>query len=364
MLHAGQDAYMTWRTGIVFSPVCLLHKAGEYHPESPARLRLIMRGIEDSNLLENERIALIEPRAASLHDLRMAHSVQYIKMIRDICKCGGGLLDEETGTAISQGSFLAASFAAGGAIRAVEFVMKGRLKNAFVLCRPPGHHAGYAYADGFCIFNNVALAAKYLINEFSLDGILIFDIDAHHGNGTQEIFYDTDEVLYISLHEDPSEFPGTGFVNEIGDGRGTGYTVNIPFPYGTSDHAYWRAIKSIVTPIIEQYEPRFILISAGFDGYFRDFIGELSLSAYIYPSIFQIMLDLAHKFSGDRLVAILEGGYRLGFLKKIIPAVISRMAGLEFNLRDDRPKIDLTAQRSAEKIVEEAREIQSRFWNL
>jgi len=355
---------MTWRTGIIFSPACLLHKAGEYHPESPARLKLIMRGIKDSNLLKNERIALIEPDAAGLDDLRMAHSVQYINMIRDICQRGGGLLDEETGTAISKESFLAASFAAGGAIKAVELVMNRRLENAFVLCRPPGHHAGYAYADGFCIFNNVALAAKYLINEHSFDGILILDIDAHHGNGTQEIFYDTDEVLYISLHEDPSEFPGTGFVNEVGDGRGTGYTVNIPFPYGTSDPAYWKAIKSVVTPIIEQYGPRFILISAGFDGYFRDSIGELSLSAYIYLGIFQIMLDLAHKFSGDRLVAVLEGGYRLRFLRKIVPAVISRMAGLEFNLRDDWPELDMTAQRLAEKIIEETRETQSRFWNL
>jgi len=352
------------KTGIIYSPKFLLHKTGEDHPESPMRLRAAMQGIKQAGLLENERCILIEPQAASMGDLQRVHSPKYINMIKEFCEKGGGLLEEETGTILSEESFAVACLAAGGAIQAVRMVMTGELKNAFVISRPPGHHASPTEASGLCIFNNVAIAAKYLLDEFSLKRILILDVDAHHGDGTQEIFYDTDEVLYISLHEDPSEFPKTGFIHEIGEGRGRGYTVNIPLLFGTTDPAYWKAIKSVVMPIISEYRPEFILISAGFDGYFRDRVGELSLSAYIYPRIFQVIMDLAHLFSRDRLVAVLEGGYRFIFLRRIIPAVISRMAGIEIKIRDERPPFDVWIQKIAEKIIEEVRETHSRFWTL
>jgi len=352
------------KTGIIFSQGYLLHRTGDSHPESPARLKAIMRGIKRSRLLEGERCVLIEPRIASLDELKTVHSSRYIRMIKEFCRRGGRLLDEETGTVVSPESFAVARLAAGGAIKAVDMVMKGKLRNAFVISRPPGHHASRDHASGFCIFNNVALAAKHLIDEFLLKRILILDVDAHHGDGTQEIFYDTDEVLYISLHEDPSEFPESGFIHEVGKGKGTGYTVNIPLPFGTSDSAYWKAVKSIVIPIIRRYSPRFILVSAGFDGYFRDALSELSLSAYIYLKVFQVMIDSAHIFSRDKLVAILEGGYRSRFLRNIIPAIISRMAGVEAKIRDDRPPFNMEAQKMAEKVIEEVRETQSRFWKL
>ena len=352
------------KTGIVYSQRYLLHKTGEDHPESPARLRSIMRGIDRSHILEDERCVLIEPRAASLGELSQVHSSKYVEMIREFCRRGGGLLDEETGTTVSPESFETARLAAGGAIQAAQMVMRGELRNAFVISRPPGHHACRDVASGFCIFNNVALAAKSLMDVFSLKRILIFDLDAHHGDGTQRIFYDTDKVLYISLHEDPSEFPGTGFIHEVGEGKGLGYTVNIPLPFGTTDSAYWKAIKSIVMPIIRQYRPEFILISAGFDGYFRDSLSELSLSAYIYLSIFQVMMDFAHLFCEDRIVAVLEGGYYLRFLKKMIPAIIARMAGLESKIRDDRPFLSLEVQKMAEKIIKEVEETHSKFWKL
>ncbi len=352
------------KTGIIYSQRYLLHRTGEGHPESPARLRAIMQGIKQARLLENERCTLIEPRPASLNDLQLVHSLDYISRIKEFCRRGGGLLEEEAGTVVSKESFTVACLAAGGAMQAAQMVMKGELKNAFVVSRPPGHHAGRAHASGFCIFNNVALAAESLLDKFSLRRILILDVDAHHGDGTQRIFYDTDEVLYISLHEDPSEFPGAGFIHEVGEGKGAGYTVNIPLPFGTTDSAYWRAIKSIVMPIIGQYRPEFILISAGFDGYFRDAVSELSLSAYIYLKVFQVMMDSARIFSKDKLVAVLEGGYRSRFLRKIIPVIISRMAGLEARIRDDRPFFNMEAQKIAEKVIKEVRETHSRFWRL
>ena len=352
------------KTGIVYSQRFSLHRTGEGHPESPRRLRSILHGIKSSHLLDDERFILIEPQSASLEALQLVHSPEFISRIREFCKRGGGLFEEETGTVLSPESFVVARLAAGGALKAVEMVMDRKVKNAFVISRPPGHHASRTHTFGFCIFNNVALAAKYLVEKFSLRRILILDIDSHSGDGTQRIFYDTDKILYISLHEDPSEFPGLGFLNEVGEGDGLGYTVNIPLPFGTTDSAYWKAMKSIVIPVMRQYKPEFVLISAGFDGYFRDSIGELSLSAYIYLRVFQAMLDFAHLFNRDRMVAILEGGYRSSFLRRIVPAVIARMAGIDVEIRDDRPFFNVEAQKKAEKVIREVKETHSRFWEL
>jgi len=352
------------KTGIIYSPRYLLHLTGEGHPESPRRLRAAMLGIREAGLLENERCILIEPRDASLDELQLVHSFSYVRMVRDLCERGGGYLDEETETVVSPESFAVARLVAGGAIMAVQMVMDGKLKNAFVVSRPPGHHASSNRASGFCIFNNVALAAKHLIDKFSLKRILILDVDAHHGDGTQRIFYNTDKVLYVSLHEDPSEFPEAGFIHEIGEGKGLGYTVNIPLPFGTTDPAYWKAMKSIAIPIIRQYRPEWILVAAGFDGYFRENLSELSLSAYVYPTIFHAVMSLAHLFSGDRIVAVLEGGYRPRFMKKIIPQIISLMAGIEARIRDDRPPFSLKVHRMAEMIIDEVKETHSNFWTL
>jgi acetoin utilization deacetylase AcuC-like enzyme len=350
------------KTAIVYSPRYLDHDPGPNHYESPRRLRTIIGGLRESGLLEHENCSIIEPQTASLKDLELVHSSGYIEFVRKTSESGGGLLAEQT--VASRESFEVARLAAGGAIDAVNKVMAKDFCNAFALVRPPGHHAGPDYALGFCLFNNVALAAAHLLRRYCLNRILVLDIDAHHGNGTQEIFYDTDKVLYVSLHEDPSEFPETGFVDETGEGTGAGYTVNIPFPYGTGDPAYLKAMKRLVIPIVQQYKPQFILVSAGFDGYYKDSIAELSLSAYVYPRIFQMVLDLAHRFCGDRVVAVLEGGYSLPFLRKIVPSITAQMAGLNVGVRDRRPLLNWDAQREAEKIIEYVRKVQSCFWEL
>jgi acetoin utilization deacetylase AcuC-like enzyme len=350
------------KTAVVFSTRYLAHNPGFGHPESPLRLKAIMGGINQSALLENENCSLIEPRPASLRELELVHRSQYISHVRRLSKSGGGLLGEYT--SVSQESFEVARLAAGGVMKAVDKIMAGEFRNAFVLARPPGHHAGPSYALGFCIFNNVALAARYLLQNFGLDRVVVLDIDAHHGNGIQEIFYGANEVLYIGLHQDPSEFPETGFISETGEGEGLGYTVNIPLPFKTGDPAYWKATKNIVAPIIREYRPQFFLVSAGLDGYYRDSVGELSLSAYIYPGIFQTVMDLARHICKDRIVAVLEGGYRLRFLKKIVPAIVARMAGLNVRIRDTRPFIDLDAQKEAEKTIENVRRVQSCYWAL
>ena len=321
-----------------------------------------MKGIEQESLLKKANLSLIKPRLASTRELELVHSSEYISLVKRVAESGGGFLGEYT--TASRESFEVARLAAGGAIKAVSKVMSREFRNAFVLARPPGHHAGHGYALGFCIFNNVALAAAYLLQNLGLHRVLILDVDVHHGNGTQEIFYATDKVLYISLHEDPTEYPETGFVDETGRKEGEGYTVNIPLPFGSGDPAYWKAVKTIVAPIAMQYKPQFVLVSAGFDGYYRDMVGELSLSAYIYPAIFQAIKDIALHSCEDRMVAVLEGGYQFWFLRKVVPAAVGKIAGINMRIRDARPFLDLDAEREAEKTLEHVKRVQSGFWEL
>jgi len=351
------------RTAIIYSQKYLEHETGSDHPERPQRLTAIMNGIRKSKLVEcREKIVFIKPSPASLEDLQLVHTQGYIEKVKLICEGEGGLIDEET--PVSKESFEVAKLAAGGAIKAVREVISGNFDNAFVLSRPPGHHAGSNYSLGFCIFNNVALAAKYLIVNQSVKRILILDVDAHHGNGTQEIFYNTSNVLYVSVHEDPTEFPRTGFAREVGVDDGRGYTVNVPLPFGSSDPAYWKAFKNIVLPIVEQYSPQFILVSAGFDGYYRDSVSDLALSAYMYPKIFQTMLSMAHKLCDGKIVAVLEGGYNLWFLKRIVAVCIGKMAGISLKVRDRRPPINPEIEKEANKVINVVRRIQSRYWSL
>jgi len=273
------------------------------------------------------------------------------------------MLDKED-TVVSPESYEVALLAAGGTLKAADLVMAGKFRNAFAFVRPPGHHAGPGYSMGFCVFNNIAVAAAHLLEKFSLDRVLILDIDAHHGNGTQEIFYRSNKVLYVSLHEDPFEFPLTGFADEVGEDKGAGYTVNVPLPYGTDDRIYLRAFNEIAVPIINQYKPQFILVSAGFDNHYTDPIGNLSLSALSYIKIFDTILESASKFCQGKLVAVLEGGYSLRFLGKMACAVTTRLAEIPYSIRDKHYGAGFKIKRKGEKTIEQVKKIQSSFWNI
>jgi acetoin utilization deacetylase AcuC-like enzyme len=351
------------KTAVVFTPKYLNHKTRLGHPESTARLRIIMRELKRSGLLETGKCSLVEPEAASIKEVELVHESDYIQLVKRVCASGGGLLDLGD-TVVSPESFEVALFAAGGALKAVDLVMAGKFRNAFALVRPPGHHAGPYYALGFCIFNNAAIATAHLLRDFSLDRVLILDVDAHHGNGTQEIFYGNNKVLYISLHEDPTDFPGTGFADEVGERKGLGYTVNVPFPFRIDDQIYLEAFNQIVVPIVQQYKPQFIVVSTGFDNHYSDPVASLSLSALSYVEIFGKVLELASKFCMRRFVAVLEGGYSRSFLGRMTVAVIAKMAGIPYPLKDNQPMASPKIQRRAKKIIEEVKSIQSSFWNL
>jgi acetoin utilization deacetylase AcuC-like enzyme len=321
-----------------------------------------MRELENSGFLVDRRVQLVEPKAASIEELRLVHDGDYVEMIRQFCKCGGGMLDRDT--VVCGESYEVARLAAGGALRAVKGVMSGEFRNGFAFVRPPGHHAGADYPMGFCVFNNVALAASYLLKKCGLSRVLILDVDAHHGNGTQDIFYNSNKVLYVSLHEDPIEFPLTGFVEEIGEGDGQGYSVNVPLPYGSDDKIYLKAFNQIVSPIINQYEPQFVLVSTGFDTHYSDPIGNLLTSSRSCNKIFDTALEVASKFCQQKFVAVLEGGYNLKFLGKLACSAVAKMAQIPYAVNDRQRGTPLKGRKKADKMITQAKKSQSQFWNL
>ena len=351
------------KTAVVFSPKYYQHNSGRDHPESAQRLRAIVNELKRSELSSSGNWQFVEPEKARIEDVELIHGREYIKLVEAVCKSGGGLLDSGD-TTVSPKSFEVALYAVGGTLKAVNLVMEKQFENAFALVRPPGHHAEKFRACGFCIFNNVAIAAEYLLRRLRLKRILILDIDAHHGNGTQEAFYETNRVLYISLHQDPRDFPGTGFIDEIGEGEGLGYNVNIPLPFKTGDQIYLRAVKEIVTPVIRKYKPQFILMSAGLDGHYTDPVANLSLSALCYQEIYEIIVNLASEICEGRLVSVLEGGYSLKFVGRIAATAIAKMSGSHYTLDDNVPTSKKRVRIQGEKIIKAVKKVQRVFWNL
>jgi len=351
------------KTGVVYSQRYLDHNPGHDHPDTPSRLQVIMEELNRNGVFDSEKCSLVDPKPATADVVGRVHERDYIRLVQRVCASGGGVLDLGD-TVVNRESFEVALLAVGGVLEAVDLVATGKCNNTFALVRPPGHHAGAYYAMGFCLFNNIAVAATHLLRDEGLNRILILDVDAHHGNGTQEIFYDTDSVLYVSLHQDPRGFPGTGYADEIGEGKGLGYTVNIPFPYRIDDQIYLKAFDEVVVPIVHQYKPQFILVSAGFDGHYTDPIGGLALSAKCYTSVFSRILRLAAQLCGGKLVASLEGGYSLSFLGKTVTAAISKMADFTYTVRDSQPVSNPRTRKRAEQTIKNVKQIQSSFWSL
>jgi len=351
------------KTAIIFSPKYYWHNTGRDHPESAKRLKVIINELVKGELSKSRNWQFVTPEKAQVSDVELMHRIEYIKFVEAFCNAGGGLIDLED-TVVSPESFDVALHAVGGTLKAVNLVMKRKFKNAFALVRPPGHHAEKFNALGFCIFNNVAIAAKYLLKKYGLKKILILDIDAHHGNGTQEFFYADSSVLFISLHQDPRIFPGTGFIDEIGEGEGLGYNVNIPFPPKTSDQIYLKAMEEIVIPIISQYKPQFILVSAGLDGHYSDPVATLSLSIFCYQEVYEIILNQASRMCGGKLVSVLEGGYSLKFVGKIAASIIAKMSGTALHVNDKVCESSPKTMKKGERIIKNVKKVHKSFWNI
>lgn len=290
-------------TAYLYSPVFLEHSE-EGHPESPERLEAIMRVLKESGLLT--RLASLAPVPATDAQLQAVHTKEHIQRVKDIVARGGGHLDPDTYT--NERSLDAALLAAGAVVRAVDAVMSAEVNNAFALVRPPGHHATRSHAMGFCLFDNIAVGAAHALNAHHLERILILDYDVHHGNGTQDIFYSSPQVLYFSTHQYPY-YPGTGDWRDIGQGAGVGYTVNVPLAPNVGDDGYQRVFDDLLFPLGERYQPQIVLVSVGYDAHWRDPLAMENLSLAGYTSLARTVVELAREQCDGRIVFVLEGGY-------------------------------------------------------
>jgi len=351
-------------TAIIYSPHYLLHDPGPDHPESPMRLKAIVKELRKNGFTQRDELKRITPTEASVDQIQSVHAKDYVDLVKRTRGMKQALLDAGD-TVTCPKSYRVALLAAGGTIQAADSVMSEESKNSFALVRPPGHHAGVDYAFGFCIFNNVALAATHLLLNHRLKRVAIVDIDGHHGNGTQEIFYKTNTVLYTSLHSDPrSHFPGTGHIEEIGEGAGIGYNIDVPLPSGTDDALYQEALGEIILPIIRQYNPEFILVSAGFDSHYADPILDLSLTANGYRETVHKIIDLSEECCQGKLSMTLEGGYNLPYLARMVTATIAQMGGLDYAVKDDKREANSTVVNAVRRTIRELRTILSSYWKL
>lgn len=315
------------KVGLVYDPIYLKHDTGG-HVENARRLKAIMAHLEQTGL--KARLTEIAPRPATTEELCLVHEEQHVLHIQGAAEGGGGWLDGDT--VMSADSYQAAIYAAGGAIRATEAVMDGKVDSAFALVRPPGHHATPWRAMGFCLFNNLAIATRYALAKYRLERILIIDFDVHHGNGTQEIFYEEPRVLYISTHQFPL-FPGTGYVDEIGSGEAKGTTLNIPLPPGCGDREYELAFTRIIMPAARRFQPQLIMVSAGYDAHWADELALMQVSTTGFAGMVKIIRELADELCSGKVAFSLEGGYNLDALAASVKATLDVLRG-ETSLED------------------------------
>ncbi len=341
------------KTGIVRDERYLEHQPGDFHPENPRRLEAIYAMLDQPDMAG--RVVAIPCRRAGREELELIHSAAYVELVAATAGKGPKALDPDTIT--SAGSYEAALLAAGGFCEALDRVLSGALDNAFALVRPPGHHAERGQGRGFCLFNNVAIGARYAQQRHRLQRILVVDWDLHHGNGTQHSFEDDPSVLFFSTHQHPY-YPGTGAFQEVGFGEGAGFTVNVPLAAGYGDADYVTLFRRILWPVAREFSPDLVLVSAGFDTYAQDPLGGMNMTPAGYASLTRILMDIAGELCRGRLVLTLEGGYNLQGLRDSVKAVLLELSGLTVNRTPETegggPEVEAVIQRVSA--------VHGRFW--
>ena len=328
-------------TALIYDPIFLEHITPSKHPERPQRLEIAMEVLKALNWLERDGLVQITPRAATVDELATVHEREYIREV-ETASLQAAKKEAETGyhtfffstdTYVSAKSYEAAIKAAGAPLTAIDAIMKGEVNNAYCLVRPPGHHALPEAAMGFCIFNNVAVAARYVIDHYGLERVMIIDYDVHHGNGTQEMFYSDPRVLYFSTHQAPF-YPGTGLSDERGEGPCLGTTINVPLPAGCGFETYEPVFRQVMAPAADRFNPQLILVSAGFDAHWKDaepgtglITPGMLISTAGFAKLNQIIIDLANTLCEGRLVMIQEGGYNLDVMSCCVPTCINLLLG-------------------------------------
>jgi acetoin utilization deacetylase AcuC-like enzyme len=330
--------------GFCSSPRFVEHQTGPRHPERPDRIRAVYRALHAAGLLESrdpfpdfeldlgpmaraglKLVDLGAPEPVEANGLYLVHAPEHVAHVQHVCELGGGVLDQGD-TPVGHDSYDLARLGVGAVLRSCDAVMNGEVRRAFAATRPPGHHAEPDRAMGFCLFSNVALAARHLQRNRGLGKIAVVDFDVHHGNGTQAAFEADPSVLFISLHQHPRTcYPGTGYDWETGEGPGKGTTLNLPFPPGSTDDAYLAAFDARVLPALDAYRPEFLLISAGFDAHRDDPLAQVELSESCYEAMTRRLVEVAERHCEGRVVSALEGGYNLRALGR---SVVRHLVGL------------------------------------
>jgi acetoin utilization deacetylase AcuC-like enzyme len=306
---------------------CTIREPGTPKPpsgceaETPERLRSIVRHLKESRIWKS--VGHLAPEPAREEDILRVHTKEHLNFVRRSCEEGMTILDAGD-THVSRDSFAAARLAAGGVITAAKAVAEGSVGNAFCAVRPPGHHAGSNYVMGFCLFNNAAIAARYLQAVHGLKRVAIVDWDVHHGNGTQDIFYEDGSVFYISLHQYPY-YPGTGSREERGKGQGAGATLNFPMDAGCGDAEYNEAFERELVPSLDRYRPEMIILSAGFDAHRDDPLASINLTEDSFARFTRLMKEVAHRTCEGKILSLLEGGYNLDALGRSVVAHVSAL---------------------------------------
>jgi acetoin utilization deacetylase AcuC-like enzyme len=306
-------------TGLVTDPRFRLHDPGPGHPERPERLLVLEELLATEAFRSLPRIA---PRLAEEDEIERVHDRMHVRAIA--ASEGRACTRYDPDTAASARSFEVARLAAGAAIELADAILDGSVANGFAALRPPGHHAERDRPMGFCLFNNVAIAARHLRVRRGLERVLVLDWDVHHGNGTQHTFYGDPSVMYVSLHQYPF-YPGTGGADEIGAGEGTGYTVNVPMPAGCGDAIYRAAFRDLILPIARSFDPEFVLVSAGFDAHRDDPLASMALSAQAFADMTDALVALADECCDGRIMLLLEGGYSLEALRDSVRVVLEHL---------------------------------------
>jgi acetoin utilization deacetylase AcuC-like enzyme len=304
-------------TGFIYHEDYLKHRTGSVHPEHGGRLVAIIDHLRKAELWG--RLVHIAPSPASTKWILKVHTAEHLKSVKEACERGVTVLDREGDTYVCRESYAVALLAVGGVLAGIDAVMGGKVKNAFCAVRPPGHHAGISRAMGFCLFNNVAIGTRYAQEEYGLKRVAIVDWDVHHGNGTQEIFYEDPSVLYVSTHQYPY-YPGTGSASERGKRKGEGFTLNIPLSAGTDGEEYVKLFKEKIVPALQDFKPDILLISAGFDAHKDDPLAAIFLDDSTYSEITRMLAEFAEKHCQGRIVSVLEGGYDLQALPRSVKA--------------------------------------------
>jgi acetoin utilization deacetylase AcuC-like enzyme len=321
-------------TAVVVDQEYLKHVPGVGHPERPERIQVLL---DLAAGLDRKNFALLPPRSAARSDVEHVHGADHVRLVESTSTVNRYALDGDTIT--SRDSFGVALLAAGGFLTALDAIAAGESANGFALVRPPGHHALADRAMGFCLFNTMAIGAEYLKHRYGAKKIMIVDWDVHHGNGTQDVFYNDPSVLFVSSHQFPF-YPGTGSVNEIGAGAGEGYTINVPLPAGCADREYLQVFQDVVVAAAKKFEPEWILVSAGFDPHERDPLGGMEVTEEGFAAMARALVEQAATFSDGRIALVLEGGYDLAALRNSVAAVLAEMRAPQKNPLDPLPLSD------------------------